>query len=482
MCNFQRKSWTLAMQHCLNLSGTPVSYNSVPSLTRWHLNGTFWTSDYATRIPTSDNPVDCEYRTLAKGNTLSESTFGNCLEIRHYICCDNIMIKSCVKNGTWREASKCTENYPIPPEKLPNGDYWLRGAYGNQLYTFTGGLPNSIDRCGILGIDGNPQFVSKANCATSQYSFCEVDNYTRSELSVCGSTNVTNQSFTNAPSFASYKQETLTTTIMPINENTSTESILPNNSSSSSVSRSLIVTTQPSSNITLFGSQNTERLTVQIMPINENTSTESIVRSHAQSSSGSALGISLGVSFSIVVIVIITTFGVCVYRRRYRRKPQNKQVSVQMNALYDVSSQNETPRKPEHQNESYEYAVPSRLRKNDINQRGVKGIEHEIADLNAYSKVIPRTKRNVNTMDLQSRKENNTGFSGDATVIKAENAVEASNEYDFSATTEPINMNVYGHLCSHDHDDAYDVASCTQKQQTQEGMNDYDRLDKRSLQ
>ncbi|KAH3785692.1 hypothetical protein DPMN_163786 [Dreissena polymorpha] len=431
MCNFQRKSWTLAMQHCLNLSGTPVSYNSVPSLTRWHLNGTFWTSDYATRIPTSDNPVDCEYRTLAKGNTLSESTFGNCLEIRHYICCDNIMIKSCVKNGTWREASKCTENYPIPPEKLPNGDYWLRGAYGNQLYTFTGGLPNSIDRCGILGIDGNPQFVSKANCATSQYSFCEVDNYTRSELSVCGSTNVTNQSFTNAPSFASYKQETLTTTIMPINENTSTESILPNNSSSSS---------------------------------------------------GSALGISLGVSFSIVVIVIITTFGVCVYRRRYRRKPQNKQVSVQMNALYDVSSQNETPRKPEHQNESYEYAVPSRLRKNDINQRGVKGIEHEIADLNAYSKVIPRTKRNVNTMDLQSRKENNTGFSGDATVIKAENAVEASNEYDFSATTEPINMNVYGHLCSHDHDDAYDVASCTQKQQTQEGMNDYDRLDKRSLQ
>ncbi|KAH3785679.1 hypothetical protein DPMN_163773 [Dreissena polymorpha] len=85
-------------------------------------------------------------------------------------------------------------------------------------------------------------------------------------------------------------------------------------------------------------------------------------------------------------------------------------------------------------------------------------------------------------MDLQSRKENNTGFSGDATVIKAENAVEASDEYDFSATTEPINMNVYGHLGSHDHDDAYDVASCTQKQQTQEEMNDYDRLDKRSLQ
>ncbi|KAH3785514.1 hypothetical protein DPMN_163605 [Dreissena polymorpha] len=153
-----------------------------------------------------------------------------------------------------------------------------------------------------------------------------------------------------------------------------------------------------------------------------------------------------------------------------------------MNDLYDVSCQNEMPRKPDHTSESYEYAVTSRLRKNDITKRGVKGIEHEIVDLNAYSKVIPRTQRNVNTMELQSRKANNTGLAGDSTVIKTENAVEASNEYDFSVTPDPINMNMYGHLGSHDQDDAYDVASCTQKQLTQEGMNDYDRLDKRSLQ
>ncbi|KAH3785515.1 hypothetical protein DPMN_163606 [Dreissena polymorpha] len=206
------------MQLCLSLSGTPVSFRSVPSLISCFLNGSFWTSDYATWIATTDSPVDCEYRTLAEDNQFSESTFGNCSEIRHYICCNNTMIESCVKNGTWKEASKCNETYPTPPAQLTMGDYWLRRAYRYQIDTFTGGIPNSIDRCGMLGIDGNPQFVSRANCANSQYSFCEVENYTGSELSVCGSTIVTNQSFTDAQSYASQKTETFTTTIMQINE------------------------------------------------------------------------------------------------------------------------------------------------------------------------------------------------------------------------------------------------------------------------
>ncbi|XP_052228570.1 uncharacterized protein LOC127842847 [Dreissena polymorpha] len=137
MCNFQPRSWTLAMQLCLSLSGTPVSFRSVPSLISCFLNGSFWTSDYATWIATTDSPVDCEYRTLAEDNQFSESTFGNCSEIRHYICCNNTMIESCVKNGTWKEASKCNETYPTPPAQLTMGDYWLRRAYRYQIDTFT---------------------------------------------------------------------------------------------------------------------------------------------------------------------------------------------------------------------------------------------------------------------------------------------------------------------------------------------------------
>ncbi|KAH3785659.1 hypothetical protein DPMN_163753 [Dreissena polymorpha] len=99
MCNFQPKNWSSAIQHCLNLIGTSVDKSKVWSLAGLQLNASFWTADYVSKIKTLDFPIDCEYRTLVTGNQISQTKFGNCSEIRNYICCDNTIIKSCVKNG-----------------------------------------------------------------------------------------------------------------------------------------------------------------------------------------------------------------------------------------------------------------------------------------------------------------------------------------------------------------------------------------------
>ncbi|XP_052228118.1 uncharacterized protein LOC127842587 isoform X3 [Dreissena polymorpha] len=507
MCNFHSQSWIYAMTQCLQLRGTLVGKSTELSLTGLHLNGSFWTADYAswteTAIRLSGSPIECEYRTKGLIIQISQIKSGNCDEMKHYICRDHNMTQPSVKTGTWKEASKCNETYSAAEVvEMTVGDYWLRTAYQN--YVFTGYSNRTIDRCGTLYVSGTFQFVS--TCFTSLYSFCEVENYSGDYLSECGSTIITKQPSSNNPqTFVSHKTETLTTTTMSINGDTSTESIYRNESSSSldfktrttvqrtteTFTATITSITENTSTDSIVRSQassssvqnNTETSTATIMSINGNTSTESVVHNHDSSSSGSALCIGLGVSMSIVVIVLITTVGVHIYKRRYRRKPDNSQVSVHMNALYDVSCQNKTPRKHEHKNESYEYAVPNQLRKNAVNRRAVKGFENEFADLNAYSKAIPRTQRNVNTIDLQSRKATNTGFPSDSTVTKAENAAVMSDEYDdvnsFDAP-DPINMNVYSHLGRHDNDDAYDVASYTQTHQSQEGMNDYDRLDKHS--
>ncbi|KAH3785660.1 uncharacterized protein LOC127842596 [Dreissena polymorpha] len=118
----------------------------------------------------------------------------------------------------------------------------------------------------MLDVAGNFTFVN--DCETSKCSFCEVENYTGTDLSACGST---------------------------------------------------ITTNRPSSNnLSTIVSQKAETLTATIMSINDKILTKSIVRNHASTSSDSTLGIGLGVSLSIVVIVIVTIVGVCVYKRRKR--------------------------------------------------------------------------------------------------------------------------------------------------------------------
>ncbi|XP_052228124.1 uncharacterized protein LOC127842590 isoform X2 [Dreissena polymorpha] len=375
MCNFQPKSWTSAMHHCLNLSGTPVGVSTFWSQAGLQLNGSFWTANYVLRFETTDSPVKCGYRTMGTENQISQAKLGNCSEIRNYICCDNTMIESCVKNGTWQEASKCNKTYLKPPEQLPVGDYWLRTAFGYQDSIYT-------------------------------------DNYTGRDLSGCGPTYL-------------------------INETSS---------------------------------------------INETQSTDSI---------GTALGIGLSVSASIVVIVIFTTVSVCVYKRRHKRKPGNSQVSVRMNVLYDASSRNETLRKPAHIHESYEYAVPGRRRQTDGIRHGTNCIDNEVADINFYTKATANTEINSNKVDVHSREGNNKGFTGDNTVIKSNsehgfrhvygNTDVMGDEYDgvtFSDAPDPITINVYSHLGNHGHEDAYNVASCTQTLKAQERLSDYDRLDK----
>ncbi|XP_052228127.1 uncharacterized protein LOC127842590 isoform X4 [Dreissena polymorpha] len=216
--------------------------------------------------------------------------------------------------------------------------------------------------------------------------------------------------------------------------------------------------------------------------INETQSTDSI---------GTALGIGLSVSASIVVIVIFTTVSVCVYKRRHKRKPGNSQVSVRMNVLYDASSRNETLRKPAHIHESYEYAVPGRRRQTDGIRHGTNCIDNEVADINFYTKATANTEINSNKVDVHSREGNNKGFTGDNTVIKSNsehgfrhvygNTDVMGDEYDgvtFSDAPDPITINVYSHLGNHGHEDAYNVASCTQTLKAQERLSDYDRLDK----
>ncbi|XP_052228125.1 uncharacterized protein LOC127842590 isoform X3 [Dreissena polymorpha] len=365
MCNFQPKSWTSAMHHCLNLSGTPVGVSTFWSQAGLQLNGSFWTANYVLRFETTDSPVKCGYRTMGTENQISQAKLGNCSEIRNYICCDNTMI---------------------------------------------GGSVQRLDRCGVVGVNGSFTFVS--DCVTSQYSLCEVDNYTGRDLSGCGPTYL-------------------------INETSS---------------------------------------------INETQSTDSI---------GTALGIGLSVSASIVVIVIFTTVSVCVYKRRHKRKPGNSQVSVRMNVLYDASSRNETLRKPAHIHESYEYAVPGRRRQTDGIRHGTNCIDNEVADINFYTKATANTEINSNKVDVHSREGNNKGFTGDNTVIKSNsehgfrhvygNTDVMGDEYDgvtFSDAPDPITINVYSHLGNHGHEDAYNVASCTQTLKAQERLSDYDRLDK----
>ncbi|XP_052228133.1 uncharacterized protein LOC127842592 isoform X4 [Dreissena polymorpha] len=310
-CYFQPTSWTSAMQHCLNIRGTPVSISSILFQTGLHLNGSFWTADYASRIATTEYPVECEYRTYNILIPISPPKFGSCEVIRDFICRDNNMITyiaSCLKKATWKAASRCNKtSFAISP-LMPFGDYWPRGAFRYQNYTFTDDSRKHLDRCGM--VDGQ--------------------NFTGNDLSVCGSDLPT--------TFVSHKIASLTETIMSISENTATENIVRNHDSTSSGTKV---------------KHHTEPSTATMMSIKEDTSTEFVVRLPDSSSSSSALGIGFCVSTSIVVIVLITIVGVCIYKRRYRRKLDNSQVSVYMNALYDVNCRNETPRKPAHKNESY---------------------------------------------------------------------------------------------------------------------------------
>ncbi|KAH3785482.1 hypothetical protein DPMN_163572 [Dreissena polymorpha] len=68
----------------------------------------------------------------------------------------NHKLEPTVKTGTWKEASECNETYPAAAE-VPVGDYLLRIEYQN--YVLTGYSERTIDRCGMLYVNGTVQFV-----------------------------------------------------------------------------------------------------------------------------------------------------------------------------------------------------------------------------------------------------------------------------------------------------------------------------------